>query len=178
MTSRLAVIAYPVLNEADLVRMQSVRERDDPQFRLLDPHFTLVFPVEARLSDVESDIEAVANSAAPFRVVVNAIRAVKDALGVGGHVCLVAEQGASEILELHAELYAGSLAWARRTDIPYLPHITVAADADFSRCEALARQLDDGLMASAGIVEALTIVDVSGRTVRPIATLPLKGMTG
>ena len=173
----LAVIAYPLLSGADRARIQSVREQHDPQFGGLDPHFTLVFPVDAALSDVVAETTVVANSSAAFPFVLNSVRAVKDAFDVGGHVFLIAEQGASQIVAIRDRLYGGSLKAAHRADIPYVPHITLAAYADFSRCQALARELEDGLIAAAGRVDALTVVDVSKGAVRPVASVPLTGTT-
>ena len=178
MTSGLAVIAYPTFSESDRARIQSVREQHDPQFGLLDPHFTFVFPVEAPLADVVADSTVVADSSIAFPFVLSSVRAVKDVFGVGGHVFLVAQHGADQVVALHSRLYGGTLRWAHRADISYVPHITVAASVDFSHCEKLAQQLEDGLVATAGLIEALTIVEVVGGTVRTVSTLRLKGRTG
>jgi 2'-5' RNA ligase len=174
-TPKLAIIAYPVLEEADLASIQSIRATHDPQFPMLDPHFTLVFPIETPLADIASAVGLAAAAVAPFPFTLGSVRAVRDVFGPGGHVFLVPDHGAPEVIALHTRLYSGALRWAHRADIPYVPHITVAAHANFSRCEALAQQLARHHKDLSGRVEALTVVEVAGAGVKAVATSRLAG---
>lgn len=175
MTPRLAIIAYPTFGETDRATIQSVRARHDPQFAILDPHFTLVFPIEAPLAEVVNEARSVAGAAAAFSVTLRSVRAVRDVFSAGGHVFLVPEQGASEIAALNSRLYGGVLNWAHRRDIPYVPHITVAAYTDFSECEALAATLARDQWDMNGSVEALSVVEIVGARVATVANLLLGG---
>jgi hypothetical protein len=74
-------------------------------------------------------------------------------------------------------LYGGPLKWAHCEDIPYVPHIIVAAGSDLSRCEALAATLAGGLRDMHGSVEALSVVEMTGATVAEVAQLALEGGT-
>jgi hypothetical protein len=87
----------------------------------------------------------------------------------------VPDQGAQQVVELHSRLYGGALMWAHRADVPYVPHITVAAMAEFSQCEALAAELAREEHARSGRVESLTVVEISGATVRTRTVSRLAG---
>jgi 2'-5' RNA ligase len=174
-TPKLAIVAYTILEEADLAAIQSVRAAHDPQFAMLAPHFTLVFPIEAPFTDLTAALESTTVAVAPFSFVLRSVRAVRDAFGPGGHVFLVPDQGAQQLTELHTRLYGGVLKWANRADIPYVPHITVAAHADFSQCEALAAQLACNQKERSGWVEKLTAVEVAGASVKTLAVSRLAG---
>jgi 2'-5' RNA ligase len=176
MPTRRAVIAYANLTEADMTSVQAVRSRHDPQFHLLAPHFTLVFPTDVHQSDLVSEVESAARSVAPFQFTLESVRAVRDQLGEGGHVFLVPESGAAHISALHARLYGGALRPAHRTDIPYVPHITVAAAPDFHRCEEIAEELATMHKDRRGWVAALTIVEVDAGSVTAIKAFPLTGV--
>jgi 2'-5' RNA ligase len=175
MASRLAIVAYPILNEADLAEIQAIREIHDPQFAVLTPHFTLVFPVEAPDAVVVAAAQAMGAVVPPFTFTLRSVRAVRDAVGAGGHVFLVPDDGAAQVCDLHDRLYAGALQSAHRRDIPYVPHITVAAHPNFSRCEALASEIESTNTARAGRVEALTVLGVSGKGIEELAVVALSG---
>jgi 2'-5' RNA ligase len=174
-TSQLAIIAYPIFEEADLASIQSVRANHDPQFGMLAPHFTLVFPIEAPLSDLAVAVEVATGAIAPFPFTLNSVRAVRDTFGPGGHVFLVPEQGARQVVELHSLLYGGALKWAHRADIPYVPHITVAACRDFVKCETLATELARTQNERCGRIEALAIIEVSEGSVKTLTVSRLAG---
>jgi 2'-5' RNA ligase len=133
-----------------------------------------VFPVEAPLADVLAQAESAAGATRAFPFTLRTARAVRDASGAGGHVFLVPEQGTQEVVVLHAALYSGALSWAHREDIPYVPHITVGAYADFDRCEALAHELEDGQINMSGRVDRVSVVEI-GSSVETIAAFRLGG---
>ena len=141
---------------------------------MLDPHFTLVFPLEAPPADVVNEARGAASDAAGFPVTLRSVRAVRDVFGAGGHVFLVPGQGAKEIAALNARLPAASSA-GNHADIPYVPHITVASHTDFSDCETLAASLAADQRDMNGTVEALTVVEIVGARVAIVANLPLGG---
>jgi len=166
MAPRLAVVSYPLLDAADRARIDAIRAERDPRAAMIAPHFTLVFPVEARTAEVLAAVEATARSHGSFAFELRSVLAVRDTPGPGGHVFLVPENGRAELVALHAHLHGGSL---RRADLPFLPHVTVGADPDFGRCEAIAGRLNGDWRTIAGRVESLTIVEIVGTVVTPIA---------
>jgi 2'-5' RNA ligase len=174
-TSRLAIVAYPTFSETDRATIQAIRARHDPQFAMLDPHVSLLFPVEAPFTDVVNAARSAASAAAAFSIRLHSVQAVRDVFGEGGHVFLVPDEGAKEITLLNSSLYGGVLSWAHRKDIPYVPHITVAAYQDFSECEALAATMAADHRDMCGRIGALTVVEIVGGRVATVADLPLEG---
>ena len=63
---KLAVLAYPNLEESDRQWIESFRAKHDPQSPRIDVHFTLVFPVEAVPTDLGPEIATVATSTQPI----------------------------------------------------------------------------------------------------------------
>jgi 2'-5' RNA ligase len=160
-----------------MAAIQSIRAPHDPQFALLAPHLTLLFPIDASQSTVVDEARSAARDRAAFPFALHSVQAVRDRFGPGGHVFLVAGNGAAEIAALHAQLYSGVFRPAHRADIPYVPHITVAAHADFAQCAAIAARLAVDRRDIKGAIEALTVVEVAGTVVTTIATVALPPRT-
>jgi 2'-5' RNA ligase len=171
--TRLAVVAYPILDEADHRWIESIRVEHDPQAGLIGVHFTLVFPAEADHESVGAHVRSVVGPAGPIRFAAHEIRAVRDPSGGGGHVLLVPDEGYGELVALHDRLYEGPLLDLLRRDIPYVPHMTVAAYPVFDRCEALARELGAAHRVLQGRVESVDVLDLGEGTVRSRATFAL-----
>jgi 2'-5' RNA ligase len=173
MKRKLAVVAYPVLDDADRGWLESFRANHDPQGAKLPAHFTLVFPTEVSMDDVINEVATAACSIASFAFVVRSARAVREVSRPGGHVFLVPEEGAAEIIALHDRLYGGAFHSSLRSDKPYLPHITVAAGSEWRRCEALANDLNRDVRVVGGRVEAIELLDVGVGEVTSVAMFPL-----
>jgi hypothetical protein len=54
--ARIAVVAYPTLDQQTLDWIDSIRVRYDPQARRIPAHFTLVFPVDESPGDITEEI--------------------------------------------------------------------------------------------------------------------------
>lgn len=165
----IAVVAYPVLAPDDARWIEAVRAAHDPNHQRLRAHVTLVFPVEA--AGLEAHVAAIAASVAPIRFVLREVRAVRDhATGAGGHVFLVPDEGAAAITALHDRLYTGPLAPHLRADLPFIPHVTIAANRDFGACERLAAQLRVEIR---GELHAIDVLELGAGDVRTLARYPL-----
>jgi 2'-5' RNA ligase len=173
--SRLAIVAYPTLNEPDREWIDEVRRAHDPQASRIDAHFTLVFPVDAVASAIADELAAVAALARPIRFAIRRAEAVRDVvLGTGGHVLLVPDEGREQITELHDQLYAGALQPHLRADIRFVPHMTVGATSDFERCQQLAEALNEDQRIVRGILDSITLVNVAATPVQPVTVADLK----
>ena len=106
---KLAIVAYPSLDDVDRQWIESFRIKHDPQASRLGVHFTLVFPVEAVPSKLEPEIAVVAQSTQPISFAIRGTKVVRDALGNGSHIFLVPDEGGAQIATLHGRLYAGAL---------------------------------------------------------------------
>lgn len=167
--SRIAVVGYPVLSEADHRWIESVRQRHDPQAGRIRAHVTMVFPCHAALDDAHAAVNAACSSCVPIPFTIRGAEAVGNAIGGGASVFLIPDDRAcARITTLHDRLYQGVLKNHLRRDIPFLPHITVAADSSLERCQALARELSERCRSISGTVDAIDLLDV-GPT--PLATL-------
>ncbi len=136
-------------------------------------HFTLVFPIETSEGDLGSEIAAAARSTAPIAFAARRTEVVSDALGHGSHVFLVADEGGAHISALHDRLYAGVLRTHLRPDIPFVPHMTVAAASDSASAVRLADELNVRVRPVLGVVRALELVDVGAPRVRSIVSYKL-----
>jgi predicted protein tyrosine phosphatase/2'-5' RNA ligase len=174
----LAVVAYPVLDEADRQWIESFRLKHDPQSARIGAHFTLVFPVDAEPADVEADIQAGARAAAPIAFSIHRSELVVDVWGGGTHVFLVPEEGAAAISALRDRLYAGTLRPHLRADIPFVPHITVGLAQDAAAALTLAEALDASNRVIRGVVDRIDVVDTGASVVQPIASFALTGVDG
>jgi 2'-5' RNA ligase len=164
-----------VLDAASRDWIETIRAGHDPQALRIAVHFTLVFPVAADAEAIAPEVARVARAQAPFGFAIETIAAVRDAFGHGGHVFLVPSDGAHEIHVLHDRLYAGSLAAHLRDDIPYTPHLTVAAHREFARCEALAAALNSQRPRIAGRIERLTLVEIAAEAITDVRVFALHG---
>jgi len=169
---RLAVISYPALRAADRDWIESIRATRDPQAARLAAHFTLVFPAEVASDRVAEEIAAVAGSVRPIPFVIRAARAVRDVFHRRGHVFLVPEEGSREIAWLHDRLYEGVFKRHFRGDIPFAPHITVAAARDFAWCETFADELERRALEIPGMLRDIELVSVAGGAVVSVEKQP------
>ncbi len=174
----LAIVAYPSLDEVDRLWIESFRTKHDPQVSRIDVHFTLVFPVDALPSEVGPDIAAVAHSIQPVSFAIRRAKVVRDAFGTGSHIFLVPDEGGVQIATLHERLYSGVLRPHLRSDIPFVPHMTVGTAPDSQTAEKLANELNVRFRIVRGTVGNIEIVDVGTPVVQSITTCVLGSAQG
>jgi 2'-5' RNA ligase len=168
------VVAYPELAPADRAWIELLRERHDPNFRLVAPHWTLIFPTAAtEPAAIERHVTEVAAGFAPFAFDLRCALVVRDAFSALTHLFLVPDAGFSQLVRLHDGLYGGVLADQLRLDVPFIPHITIGAFDDAHACKAVADRLNQGSLAISGRVERLSILAVEPERVTLDGTIPL-----
>jgi hypothetical protein len=79
------------------------------------------------------------------------------------------------VLALHSSLNPGQLAPIARPDIPFIPHVTVAAPADFEQAAAVADELNARGVAIAGTIFAIDVLALDDKAVREISRIELGG---
>lgn len=171
----LAIVAYPELDAADRDWIEAFRSRHDPQAPRIAVHFTLVFPADESPAAVTAEASAIARSTGAIPFTIRAVAVVPDIAGNGGHVFLVPDEGRDEITKLHDRLYDGVMQPHLRADIPFTPHLTVAAGADLAWCESVARGLDLDPRTVRGTLRRIDLVNVDQPRVRSIASFALGG---
>ena len=138
----LLIVAPLEAAPADLRRIEAVRRRHDPAHGLIPAHVTLVFPFEGIGAEaVRPHVAAVAARHAAVALRLSAVIAMRDGAADRSQVLLVPDHGRAEIEQLHDALYDGLLAPVLRTDIPYIPHVTVAVRDHHDEAEDLAREI-------------------------------------
>lgn len=159
---KLVLVAYPHVSVDDRRWIEDVREARDPQSALIAAHFTLVFPTDIRLNELAEHATSVVRSLPAIPFVIRSARAVPNVAGQGAHVFLVPDRGATEITELHDMLYRGVLAAHLRADIPFIPHVTVAAHHSLAECQRLALELNEQGREIIGEIRDLDVVAGEG----------------
>jgi hypothetical protein len=168
------VVAYPELAPAEHAWIERLRQRHDPNYRLVAPHWTLIFPTAAfDPAALERHVAKVAAGFSPFAFDLRCALVVRDAFSALTHLFLVPDAGFGQLVRLHDALYGGMLADQLRLDVPYIPHITIGAFDAAQECKAVADSLNQGGLAIGGRVERLSILAVEPGRVTIAGTIPL-----
>jgi 2'-5' RNA ligase len=168
----LAVICPLDIATDDRAWIEGIRARHDPQHDLVEAHFTLVFPMaEFSTSILARHIEQIAECTPAIAFRLNCARAVRDRLAPRSHVFLTPDEGDAEIRMLHGALYSGELSPSLRTDIPYQPHVTVAALETQSAAKTLSDEI--GEFEISGSLRSLALMSVNEGAIRQQRLFPL-----
>lgn len=175
----LAIAAYPVLTPSDHQWVESIRTEHDPQASRLGAHFTLVFPVGVPATDVEGEVAAVARTSPQIPFQISRAEVAEDLLGNGWRVFLVPDEGRETITALHRRLYAGVLRRHLRSDVPFVPHITVGASEGAEACTRLEQELNARRRIVRGRLESIDLLKVQGDRVESLGAYALgRGTAG
>jgi hypothetical protein len=158
--ARRAVIAYPSFSQKHNDWIQKVRAQHDAYYRLVRPHFTLVFRSSIREAEFVAHVKQRTAAVRKFTFVMRCALVVEDVIGDMNQVFLVPDKGFSDIVKLHDRLYTGILAPELRLDIPFYPHIGVGNSSDPVACKRLADELNGQDFVIEGVVGSLDIVTV------------------
>ncbi|WP_310486949.1 2'-5' RNA ligase family protein [Chamaesiphon sp. VAR_69_metabat_338] len=154
------VVSYPSISSDSLAWIQDIRqEHDELNFRAIDPHFTLVFPIaDLDREQLVSHVKQAISGTNSFEFVIRCAVLGNDAFSEYTHVFLVPEEGYSNIVKLHDRLYTGVIANELRLDLPFIPHIGIANSLDARSCKELVDRLNDRPFEICGRVDCLDII--------------------
>ena len=155
----LALISYPALPAHVVTWMQDIRRRFDPQFALLPPHFTFVFPT----SDVDetlltSHAETVLGATAAIDFTIIRARVFPDPKSNSAYVFLVPDRGYEEMVALNTRLFGGPLAASKTPGVAFTPHITIAHQNDLGLITGLADAINGQDIDIAGRLNSYNLV--------------------
>jgi len=169
------VIAYPVLSLSDAQWIQQIREQHDVDLAsVVDPHFTLVFPlVDIKAKQLIQHVKAQVEHWTHIPFVLRCALPIQDAVSEQTSVFLIPEEGFSTLIKLHDALYRGMLASELRLDLPFLPHLTVGKTSDPGLAKTLADELNRQPLAIQGRLETLDVITYEKMTVQTLERLPL-----
>ena len=113
--------------KVDFTQINEIRKKFDPNFRYIDPHIAVVFPVDSTIGEsyLIDHIQSVTKNATSFPISLSGLEKSWD-----HYLYLTVRKGAEKIISLHDKLYSGILKKYWFKDIPYKPHITLGFFAD------------------------------------------------
>ena len=158
----LAVVSYPSLSCDDFNWIQDIRKRHDTlYFDVIDPHIPFVFPTELLTHTALTEhVRGVVQSVVPFKVVFRcAVVGDPDFQG-RAHVFLMPDEGLSDIVHLHDQLYTGPLRTELRLDLPFMPHIGIANAPAVEDCKSLVDALNNDKIEINAQVEELEVISL------------------
>ena len=130
-----ALVHYPAV---DTQHIDALRRKYDPQVDLISPHITLLFPVPDSIgeSSLVSHLEHVLSNSASFPIHLRGLEQSAD-----HYLFLLFQEGRAEVIHLHDQIYTGILAPYLRTDLPYVPHVTLGSFVDAEVCSQALRDV-------------------------------------
>ena len=150
-------VAYLSIPEDQAQWIQGFRQKHDPHFTVVEPHFTMVFGVR----DVEESIylehvASVAMFSKPIQFRCSYAMLGADDIDDTAYVFLVPNEGNAEVSLLHDRLYQGVLQPYHRLEFPYIPHVTIASTKDFKQAKQLCDELNQAGVRVEGSLSSLS----------------------
>lgn len=157
----LLVLAYPQIENKDYNWIQNFRSKhDEKYFHVVEPHFTLVFPVfELEKKDFINHIQKVSKNFKEFYFVLRCSQIVKDSFSNYTDLFLVPEEGYRIFIKLHDLLYSGILEKELRLDIPFIPHLGIGNNLDPQVCKTWADEINKKGIEIVGAISKLSVVN-------------------
>lgn len=171
----LMTICYPELDKSDFDWIQSIRKKHDPQYTIVAPHFSLVFPISGIAHQMFIDhCKNICDNLAPFSFVIrDAVihNAYKDD---SRYVFMVPDEGKDQIIDLHDNLYTDLIEHELVTEIPFIPHMTIARSYDSAKCKVLTDNINAQNIEIRGRITSVDIILIDGNNVRTLEKIPLE----
>jgi 2'-5' RNA ligase len=167
---KLLVIAYPELTSHDFESIQNYRRGNDKlYYKTVNPHFTLVFPVDGfQPEDFRAEINEQISGTGIIPFVIRCATVSKDAFNDYYHTFLVPDEGLSKIVKLHDRLYSGKLYNHLRLDLDFIPHIGIGNSIDKIVCKKMTDEWNKKNFEIRGIINSADIVNYENETVTTI----------
>jgi len=172
----LLVLAYPTIEKKDLNWIQSIRkEHDERYYKIVNPHFTIVFPVNnCDYNQLSEHVKKVTRKFGTFFFVLRCAQIVKDSFSDYTDVFLIPEEGYRLFVKLHDALYTGILEKELRLDIPFIPHLGIANSLDPLKCKDLSDKLNSKNIEIVGAINKLDIVSYEENVVKSLGSIVLQ----
>lgn len=167
-------VAYLAIPEGQAQWIRSFRQKHDPHFTVVEPHFTMVFGVR----DVEESIylehiASVARSSKPIQFRCRYAMLGADDIDDTAYVFLVPDEGNAEVSLLHDKLYQGVLQPYQRLEFPYIPHVTIASTKDFKLAKRLCDELNHAGVQVEGSLSSLSAGVLKEGKLQALRSFPL-----
>ena len=167
-------LGYPKISQADFNWIQSIRETNDRQYDIVEPHVTFVFPTtKLTESELVAHVQQKIVGVYRFKITLSKAVVVEDDSKKFFHTFLVPSDGYDEIIALHDLLYTDALSSELRADIPFIPHVGIASNEDEAAMRTLADKVNTMGIHITGSIDELTVAGFDGKRVHDIAKVPL-----
>jgi hypothetical protein len=175
----LLALSYPTISENHWKWIQAIRAQHDPNYSMVAPHFTLIFPTFNReRAPFRDHLRRQLQGQRAISFTLRCALVVKDDFNDNTHTFLVPDEGFSDLVKLHDKLYGGFLADQLRLDIAYIPHITITTSHDAHLCKRIADEINQqGIngqeLAIPGVIGIIEIVQLANKIVTTLEQLSL-----
>ena len=170
----LHVIAYPELATADYEKIQLYRRDHNSLFKVIEPHFTIVFSVpDMPAADFIAEIKKLTTHVPAIRFCMRCAVINKDSFSNNYDAFLVPDEGFSRIVKLHDKLYSDKLSYHHRLDISYIPHISIANSPDVQPIKKIVDEWNEKEFAINGIISSLDIINYENRVITTVEKIQL-----
>ena len=171
----LLVLGYPKFRTADFEWIQNIRSKYDLRFyNVVNPHFTLVFPVyNIMQNEFTVDVVKKTSDIKKLKFFLRCAVIVKDSFSDYTDILLIPDEGYSDIVKLHDKLYSGILKNELRLDIPFIPHIGVGGFTNPAESKVVADDLNKSNFIIKGIIDKLDVVNYDYPKVESIKEMQL-----
>ena len=169
------VLAYPDLTSKNFDQIQNCRkDNDELFFKVVEPHFTIVFPV-FNISEDEfvREVKDKSECLTKFDFVIRCATINKDAFSDYYHTFLVPDEGYSRIVKLHDKLYSEKLKDNLRLDIDFIPHIGIGNSKDKFLSKKMVDEWNENEFSISGTILRLTVVNYENGIVTKIEDIRL-----
>lgn len=169
------VLAYPVFKDKDLAWIQAIRKENDRNFKLVKPHFTLIFETTG-IPEKEfiRHTMTISGKTKPIKITIKGATMVYGPLEPTWYTFLIPDEGNYRINRLHDSLYSGILAEKRIWKITYKPHITVGHFDKEEDCRKLVNEINRKEVKIEGVVNSIDVVEYDNNEIRMIEKFNLE----
>ena len=126
------------LNNMSINKIENIRQKHDPLFGLIPPHITIVFPFKSNISNDELKSHILNSAKGISKIEIEFTNRITN---IGNYLFLEVESGKEKIEVLHDRLYTGPLLQFLRTDILYIPHVTVGRKSNEELAAEVAKDI-------------------------------------
>jgi hypothetical protein len=119
---KVASMLYGLVHfpDIDFTKINQLRQRYDPTYRIIDPHITVMFPVPDSVGEENliRHLTSVVMVEEAFSIQMSGLVKSWD-----HWLFLTLKEGNSRVIQLYDRIYSDILKPYKRSDIPFIPHI-------------------------------------------------------
>jgi hypothetical protein len=169
------VIAYPKLSSKDYQFIQEYRIKNDSlYYDVVEPHFTLVFPVDNLTEDeFTKEAESLLKDQSKFSFVLRSSVVNQDFSKDYYHEFLVPDEGFSDFIKLHDKLYSKNLRANLLLDVDFIPHIGIGNSKKSADCKKRVDRLNTQDFTIKGEIDSVSVVEYENNKITTVKEIML-----